>query len=84
MTWGPSKWSMDLVQRRGPWTPSPCFVLTQTLLSIFDIEDFTGRENFHSLIIIINDLSWLSKGLLQLRMGLFSKMFGLYHQWERL
>ena len=25
---GPWKWSMDLVQSRGPWTPRPCFVLT--------------------------------------------------------
>ena len=27
---GPWKWSMDPVQRRGPWTPGPCFVLTRS------------------------------------------------------
>ena len=26
---GPWKWSMDPVQRGGPWTPGPCFVLTR-------------------------------------------------------
>ena len=26
---GPWKWSIDPVQRGGPWTPGPCFVLTR-------------------------------------------------------
>ena len=29
---GPWKWSMDPVQRGGPWTRGPCFVLTRQLL----------------------------------------------------
>ena len=29
---GPWKWSMDPVQRGGPWTPGPCFVLTPVAL----------------------------------------------------
>ena len=26
---GPYKWSMDPVQKGGPWTRGPCFVLTR-------------------------------------------------------
>ena len=46
--------SMDTVQRRGPWTPGPCFVFTPFLLSIYMLHDFWNLTFWLGIISLNN------------------------------
>ena len=53
---GPWEWSMDPVQSGGPWTPGPCFILTQN--QVFACTHRPGMFKRISLTVTLKFTPW--------------------------